>query len=63
MPRTESYVPKKNIFGLDVNMFARYFRCKAVGPEEPCKGAALVLRAIARQLKGAARPRALSLLG
>ena len=38
MVRTESYVPKTNIFGLDVAMFERYFECKVVGDKEPDSG-------------------------
>ena len=38
MVRTESYVPKTNVFGLDVALFERYFGCKAVGPQEPGSG-------------------------
>jgi hypothetical protein len=59
MVRTESYVPKKNIFGLDAGMFERYFGCKAVGTEEPCGGDSVVCAAIKFCLKGAARPRSL----
>jgi hypothetical protein len=39
MVRTESYVPKKNIFGLDVKLFERYFGYRTKGPEEPGAGA------------------------
>jgi hypothetical protein len=38
MPRTESYVPKTNLFGLNVPLFERYFGYKAVGPQEPGAG-------------------------
>jgi hypothetical protein len=38
MVRTEKYVPKTNLFGLDVPLFERYFGYKAVGLQEPGAG-------------------------
>ena len=38
MVHTQSYVPKTNLFGLDIRLFERYFGVKAVGDEEPGSG-------------------------
>ena len=44
MVRTESYVPKTNIFGLDSEMMDRFFTRQVTGPQEP--GAGTVLRGL-----------------
>ena len=38
MVRTESYVPKTNLFGLDVKLFERYFGLKVAGDAEADSG-------------------------
>ena len=60
MVRTESYVPKTNIFGLDSGMMDRFFIRQVTGPQEP--GAGAILPCLGLYIESLSALRALLLL-